>query len=164
MPPTWHSVPIWGSYLLGGMMPRARTLMLPSANDKSFPASFDPCFMAVLRCVLATAILLVIVLDPVARLRVSGVTYLILSFYLIYSILPSTAPRWWHLLVPATVEAWIDVGWAIGLPLLNRNPSGSFAGFLVVAMLITACPRQLAAGVRLALVVGVLFLSMGMAR
>jgi signal transduction histidine kinase len=117
--------------------------------------------MAATRCVLSIAVLLILALDPLARSRFSEITYLILGLYVVYSILLYTATRWWHPIVPGTVEPWVDVGWAVGLTALSGDPSGVFAEFSFFAMLITAFQWGLAPGFRIALVAAILLLSVG---
>ena len=136
---------------------------MPSSSDKSPPISFDARFVAVIRCVLSIAVLLILALDPPARMRFSEVTHLILGLYVAYSILLYTAARWWQPLLPATVEPWLDVGWAIGLSALSGDPSGVCAEVSFFAILIAAFHWGLAPGFRMALVSAILLLSVGIA-
>ena len=145
-------------------MPRARRSMMPSANDKSPLSSFGACFRAAIRCVLALAVLLAMVFDPVARAGIPWISHPVLGLYVAYSVLLYTATRWGHPILPATVEPWLDVGWAVGLTVLSSDPGGIFAGFLVFAMFIAACQWGLTPGLRIALVVALLTLSLGIAR
>lgn len=66
---------------------------MPSANDKLPPVSVDARFVAAIRCILAAVVLLVLVLDPEARLSFPGMAHLVLVLYVIYSILLPTATR-----------------------------------------------------------------------
>jgi signal transduction histidine kinase len=136
---------------------------MPSSSDKSPPASFDARFIAAIRCVLSTAVLAILALDPLARTRFSGVTYLILGFYVAYSMFLYSAARWRQPLLPAPVEPWLDVGWAVGLTALSGDPSGVFAEFSFFAILIAALQWGLAPGFRIALVAAILLLSVGIA-
>ena len=136
---------------------------MPSANDKLPPVSFDARFVAAVRCILAAAVLLVLALDPMARPSFPGMAHLVLVLYLAYSILLYTAARWWHPTLSATIEPWLDVGWAVALTVLSSDPSDIFAGFLFFAILVTAFQWGLAPGFRLARVVAILILSLGMA-
>ena len=85
--------------------------------------------MAASRCVLSTAVLLLLAFDPLTRSRFSEVTYLILGFYVLYSLLLYACTRWWHSILPETIEPWVDVGWAVGLTALSGDLSGVFAVF-----------------------------------
>jgi hypothetical protein len=69
------------------MLPRARRLTMPSSNDKLPPVSFDASCMAMIRCVLAVAALLVLALDPVAHLSFPGMAHLVLILY--FASIPS---------------------------------------------------------------------------
>ena len=136
---------------------------MPSANDKSPPVSFDAGFVAAIRCILAAVVLLVLTLDPEAGLSFPGMAHLVLVLYVIYSILLPTAARWWHLTLSATIEPWLDVGWAVTLTVLSSDPSDILAGFLFFAILVTAFQWGLAPGFRLARVVAIVILSLRMA-
>ena len=136
---------------------------MPSPYDKIPPTAFDARFMAATRCVLSTAVLLLLAFDPLERSRFSEVTYLILGLYVIYSFLLYTTTRCWHSIVPATMEPWVDVGWAVGLTALSGDPSGVFAEFALFAILIAAFQWGLAPGVRITLVAAILLFSVGVA-
>jgi len=137
--------------------------MMPSSNHKLPPESLDIRFVAVIRCVLAAAVLLVLTNDPEARLTFPGMAHLVLVLYVAYSILLYTAAHWWHRTLSATIEPWLDVGWAVALTVLSSNPSGILAGFLFFAILVTAFQWALAPGFRIARVVAIMILSLGMA-
>ena len=137
---------------------------MPSPTDKPPPlVPFDARFIAAIRCVLSTAVLVILALDPLARTRFSGVTYLILGLYVAYSISLYTAARWWQPFLPAPVEPWLDVSWAVGLTALSGDPSGVFGEFSFFAILIAAFQWGLAPGFRIALVAAILLLSVGIA-
>jgi signal transduction histidine kinase len=136
---------------------------MPSSNDKSSPISFDASFIATMRCILAVFVLLILTLDLLARVRFNELTYLILSLYVAYSALLYGAARWWHPLLPRTVEPWLDVGWSVGLMALSGDSSGIFAAFSFFAILSAAFQWGFAPGFRIALVAAILALSVGIA-
>jgi len=113
--------------------------------------------------VLSATILLLLAFDPLARSRFSEVTYLVLSFYVIYSLLLYASTRWWYSIVPETVEPWVDVVWAAGLTALSGDPSGVFAVFSFFAILIAAFQWGLVPGLRMTLLAAILLLSIGIA-
>jgi signal transduction histidine kinase len=136
---------------------------MPSSYDRSPPVAVDARFMAASRCVLSSAILLLLVFDPQAQSRLSEATYLILGLYVIYSVLLYAATRWWHSIVPAGVEPWLDVGWAVVLTAMSGEASGVFVEFSFFAILIAAFQWGLAPGFRITLVAAILLLSVGVA-
>jgi hypothetical protein len=136
--------------------------MMPSSNHKLPAESFDARFVAVIRCVLAAAALLVLTLAPESRLSFPGMAHLALVLYFAYSILLCAAAHWWHSTLSATIEPWFDVGWAAALTVLSSDPSDIFAGFLFFAILVTVFQWGRAPGFRLARVVAILILSLGM--
>jgi signal transduction histidine kinase len=136
---------------------------MPSSNDKSPPESFDARFIATIRCILAISVLLILTLDSLARTRFYEVTYLILGFYVTYSVLLYMAARLWRPILPGGVEPWLDVGWAVGLMAVSSGPTGMFDTFSFFAILIAAFQRGLAPGFRIALVAAMLVLSVGIA-
>ena len=135
---------------------------MPSSNHKLPPESFDTLFVAAIRCVLAAAVLLVLTIGPESRLSFPGIAHLVLVLYLAYSVLLYTVAHWWHWTLSATIEPWLDVGWAVALTVLSNDPSDIFAGFLFFAILVTAFQWGIALGFRLARVVAILILSLGM--
>jgi signal transduction histidine kinase len=135
---------------------------MPSSNDKLPPVSVDASFMATIRCVLAAAALLVLALDPVAHLSLPGMAHLVLILYFAYSILLYAATRWWHPTLPVPIEPWLDVVWAVALTVLSSDPRDIVAGFLFFAILVIAFQWGLAPGLRMARVVAILILSVGM--
>jgi signal transduction histidine kinase len=156
-------IPRYGSAFPGGMLPRAKRLEMPSSYDRSPLVAFDARFMAASRCVLSTAVLLLLAFDPLARSRFSQTTYFILGLYVIYSFLLYAATRWGHSIVPGRIEPWVDVGWAVALTAMSGEPSGVFVEFAFFAILIAAFQWGLAPGVRITLVAAILLLSVGVA-
>jgi signal transduction histidine kinase len=136
--------------------------MMPSSNHKLPPESFDARFVAVIRCVLAVAALLVLTIAPESRLSFPGMAHLVLALYFAYSILLYTVTHRWHSSLPVSIEPWFDVGWAAALTVLSSDPSDIFAGFLFFTILVTAFQWGRAPGFRLARVVAILILSLGM--
>src|SRR5215813_6925546 len=106
------------------MMPRARKLLMPSANDRSPLVSLDARFTAAIRCILAVAVLLVIALDPMARVSFPGVAHFIVAFYITYSLLLYIVTCWWRPIWLATVEPWLDLGCVVGMTLLSSDLHG----------------------------------------
>jgi hypothetical protein len=137
--------------------------MMPSSNRKSPPESFDPHFVAATRCALAAAGLLVLGIDPEVGVNFPGTAYLLLSLYLTSNALLYAAEYLGHSAWPATIEPCLDVGWAVTLMVLSPEPSDILTGFLFIAILVTALQWGMAPGFRLARVVTILVLSLGMA-
>ncbi len=137
--------------------------MMPSSNRKLPPEPFDARFAAAIRCVLAAAVLLVLTIDPESRLSFPGMAHLVLVLYFTYSILLYTAAHWWHSTLSVAMEPWLDVGWAVTLTVLSSDPRDILAGFLFFAILVTAFQWGSAPGFRLARVVAIMILSLGMA-
>jgi hypothetical protein len=75
-----------------GVLPRARRLAMPSADNNSPSVSLDACSAARIQCVLSSAVPF-IPLDPLTPAHLSGVSYLILGLYAASGVLLYTAAR-----------------------------------------------------------------------
>ena len=76
---------------------------MPSSNDTLSQESSDAHFVATVRCVLSSAVSLILTLDSPTRARFSERSYLIYGFYVLYvsySVLLYMAARWWRHTLP----------------------------------------------------------------
>jgi hypothetical protein len=102
---------------------------MPSSNDEFPPVSLDARCVAKIRCVIAIALVFILTLDPPTRARFSEVINLLLGLYATYSVALYLVARWWRPILPAVLEPWIDVSWALGLMALSteQTPKGRLA-------------------------------------
>ena len=114
-----------------------------------------------MRLMLATAALLVILVDPSGSDRYVRLTYTVLALYTIYSAAIFLLSIRRSDLIPARHMHWFDMIWYLGLIALSNGTSSIFFGFFFFAILVASFGWGYNAGLQLTIVSTVLSLLVG---
>jgi signal transduction histidine kinase len=132
-------------------------------TDPLLRGAIDERMIAAMRLMLALLALLSTYIDPAETTHYVAATYTVLAFYLAYSITLLTLAVRRRSTIPATVAYWADVGWDILLIGSSKGTNSIFFFFLFFPILVASFQAGFTAGMRVTLVVTVLFTGIGFA-